>query len=250
MKSRDEFIRSVWEKSEKALAEEKNKGKEKADRIHFSLGKTRKSFLVAAAACMLLIAGTASLGGPQAIYEELFASGIDSAANESISEIEEQDFDSSVQDQETVCPSSGEATEDGSDSIVSSPTITADGTLNIEMLEDDALYEELRKQTDAASKSDDSVPGDLMDLLYLPLGVRIEDSEGNVLIDVSDEKGVLKYMKWFYRLPEADILTNEEMEESKEISRDYYKFIMNCSIGSNTAGADRIYWIKGDVRIP
>ena len=253
MKSRDEFVKSVWEKSEKALAEEKKKD----ENLRFfcrNKHKMSRTF-VAAAVCVLVVAGTVSIGGPEAIYENLFILGTDAAATESMFEKDEQEVQNSAMDREPVSHAAGDTADGETDSMDSSATITADGALDFAVLEDEALYGELKKQTEEALKSEDattpegSKSEDLQMYYFLPIGVRIEDFEGNLLVDVTDEESIKKYMKWFYLLPEEQVLTNEEFEKVENPSASY-KFTMDCSMGADTDSVDRNFWIQGDIQIP
>ncbi|MBQ1959353.1 MAG: hypothetical protein II354_02900 [Firmicutes bacterium] len=221
MKTRDDFIQSVWEKSEKALIEERRK---KVQR------RRRAGGLVAA--CLILVAGTTYALNPaflapgstdEAIYES------DNAEGEAVSS-----------------PTSSYGAPAGSDSA----EVSYDGAfVGSTKLSGEELYDAMRKETDAAEKSMDSKPGDLMAYYCLPVGVVIETPEGAALY-AGEEKEVMKYMKWFYSLPEDQIMTAEEYESLKEIPTGYYKFTMDQSIGADTESVDIVFWITGDVTLP
>ena len=231
MKTKDDFIQSIWEKSEKALIEERRK---KVQRRRWAGGL--------AAACLILVAGTTYALNPaflapdaaeEAMVEDMVVqeaeSGDDDAAGETIS-----------------TPSAQFGAPAGSDSA----EVSYDGAfVGSTKLSGEELYDAMRKETDAAEKSINSEPGDLMAYYCLPVGVVIETPEGAALY-AGEEKEVMKYMKWFYSLPEDQIMTAEEYESLKEIPTGYYKFTMDQSIGADTESVDIVYWITGDVTLP
>ncbi|MBQ4649333.1 MAG: hypothetical protein IJB73_01385 [Firmicutes bacterium] len=250
MKNRDEFIQSVWEKSEKALAEER--AQKARRRSIYKLG-------AAAAACFMLLAGAAGLGGPQAVYDSIFGVGSDSAAaGSAVMEGESADgsvYDIEVQDMENTAADGSDDMFHGADvydGATSMPSMALDGALNLGGLNDKELYGELQRQTEEASKSRDDSCKDLMAYVFLPTGIEIEcygDPDG-VAMYTADEDEIMKYMQWFGSLPENQVLTTEEFNNLKEIPTGYYKFTMDCSVDAETEGSDRVFWLIGEISLP
>lgn len=253
MKDRDEFIQSVWEKSEKAKAEE------------MAVKARRRSlykFGAAAAACAMLLAGAAGLGGPQAVYEGLFDVVSDSAAGNGMTEDGSTYSDefqhiemagTTADDQECVAPAEPGSTNDGSDSnSAAMPGMSLDGSLITDDLTDKDLYGQLREQAKSAQKTQESQVDGFMGYYFLPIGIEIESCGGPEAFAMytGDEGEVLKYMNWFYNLPEEQVLTTEEFQSLKEIPTGYYKFTMDCSMDAETEGSDRVYWLVGEICLP
>ncbi len=253
MKNRDEFLQSVWEKSERAIAEEKARKRR----------RRQAGGLAAAAACLALVIGITSGGGPAELFGDLLGgTSYDGAAVEMQDTEDEvmrsneavQHYDSAGTVPQDTC------TDDGAENYVSTaatdgtamPGMSYDGALITEDLNDEDLYGELRKQTEAAEKAQDSQPGSLMAYYCLPIGIEIEcygDPDG-IAMYTGDEKEVLEYMQWFYSIPEDQVLTTEEFESLNEIPTGYYKFTMDVSPGADTEGVDVVYWLVGDIRLP
>ena len=232
MKTRDDFIQSVWEKSEKAMLEERRKKLKKRSRMTWGL----------AAACLILVAGTTYALDPAFLTPDAAEEAM--VEDMTVQEAESGDYDAAGETIST--PSAQFGAPAGSDSA----EVSYDGAfVGATRLSDEELYDAMRKETDAAEKSMDSKPGALMAYYCLPVGVVIETPEGAALY-AGDEKEVLKYMKWFYSLSEHQIMTAEEYESLKEIPTGYYKFTMDQSIGADTESVDIVYWITGDVTLP
>ena len=264
MKNRDEFIQSVWEKSEKALEEER--AQKARRRSVYKLG-------AAAAACFMLLAGAAGLGGPQAVYDSIFGVGSDGAAADSavmegesaggsVYDTEMQDVVNTTSDQELGYPEDPDMYPDGGDDMIhgadvydgatSMPSMALDGALNMGGLDDKELYGELREQTKDAEKGKEDSDKDLMAYIFLPTGIEIECYGGpdGVAMYTADEDEIIKYMRWFGSLPEDQVLTTEEFNNLKEIPTGYYKFTMDCSVDAETEGSDRVFWLIGEISLP
>ena len=252
MKSRDDFIKSVWEKAEAEKA--RQTGEAGKARRRGRAGWTR--WAAAAAACMLLVAGAAGLGGPQAVYDSIFGVGSDHAAmgeaagnEDGSAAIELQDkekIEATVTDQDNTSPA------DPGDSTAAMPGMSYDGALVTDGLDDKKLYGELREQTKSAEEALDSEVGGLSSYYCLPVGVEIVSSGGDAAraMYAASEEEVMKYMKWFYSLPEEQVLTTEEFNSLEDIPTGYYKFTMDLSWGADTEDVDIVYWILGEVSLP
>lgn len=245
MKNRDDFINSVWEKSEKAMTEERaRKGR-----------RRQAGGLAACAACLALVIGITSGGGPAELLGDLLGgASSDEAFNEGVVMYDAESQDAyDVKDAAT-------SSDDGSEVPVS-PSCAGDTAVSLDgaptgalQMSDADLYGVLREETEAAEKSKDS---DIIGYFCLPIGVQIEDNNGSLLINTDAagneekcEELLLKYMKWFYSLPEDQVLTTEEFENLNEIPTGFYKFTMDFSLGADTEGVDRVFWLVGEVTLP
>ncbi|MBQ1958973.1 MAG: hypothetical protein II354_00970, partial [Firmicutes bacterium] len=272
LKTRDDFIKSVWKKAETAMAEEaRSELTEKAVQ-NGEAGKARRRgrtrwtrWAAAAAACMLLAAGAAGLGGPQAVYDSIFGVGSDSAAMGDAAGSAAEDggtYEQEIQDiymagttssdQDNGAPADSGTVPDGSDNVMAMPGMSYDGAFVPDGLNDKDLYGELREQTKSAEEALDSEVGGLMSYYCLPVGVEIQSSGGPEAwaMYATGEEEVMKYMKWFYSLPEEQVLTTEEFDNLKEIPTGYYKFTMDCSMDAETEGSDIVYWLVGEISLP
>ena len=243
MKTRDDFIKNVWEKAENARAAETVRRKQRRKVYTFA----------AAAACIALVVGVTM---PQDLQE-----AADQAYRPEVVYNSTVTMNDGVTDDGTGVPADamdgsaeGGADKDMADQNVAMPGMTFDGAIVTEKLDDKELYKELREQTKDADKVQSSDTQDqLMAYYCLPVGVIIESSvqpEGGFAMYAASEEEVLKYMKWFYNLPEEQVLTTEEFNNLKEIPTGYYKFTMDCSWGADTEGVDRVFWITGKVDLP
>lgn len=238
MKTRDDFMQSVWEKSEKAMAEERKK---KVQRRRWAGGL--------AAACLTLVIGITSAGGA----EELIAH-LSGAAFPDEAVIEVQDADNAAAGETVSSPTVQYGEPSGSDSVQADSAddmeVAYDGTLpGAAKLSNEELQEELRKGLEDAEKSKDN---DFLAYYCLPVGIEIAicTEKCREIERITGEAEVTEYMKWFYGLPEDQVLTDEEFQSLKEIPTGYYKFTMDLSWGADTEGVDLVYWIVGEVSLP
>ena len=243
MKNRDEFLQSVWEKSEKALAEEKRQ----------KIRQRKMGGFAAAAACLMLVAGVAGAGGMQGLTEDIFGgASTDEAMFVENQEVINGAIEATTSDDFAVGSTTYGTPADDADGAEKFQ-VTFDGASpGMAALSNAELYDVLREETEYAEKRKES---DFMGYFCLPIGVVIEDSTGSVIVDTDtgngdEEKLLLMYMQWFYSIPEEQVLTTEEFQSLKEIPTGYYKFTMDQSLGADTEGADRVFWITGEVSLP
>jgi len=237
LKNRDEFIQSVWEKSERAMAEEKARKRR----------RRQAGGMAAAAACLALVIGITSGGGPAELLGDLLGgtSSDEAAVNDALVM-----FEGEAQGADAVTAADDSDGEPVAPSCAGDAAVSCDGApAGVLKMSDAELYGLLREETEAAQKSEDS---DIMGYFCLPIGVEISIYTGDCseVMYENSEKGVMEYMQWLYSLPEDQVLTTEEFENLKEIPTGFYKFTMDFSLGADTEGVDRIFYITGEVTLP
>ena len=227
MKTRDEFIKSVREKSEIAMAEKEAARAEKKIKQ-----KKIMRWSVAAAACLVIAVGAGSIGsmvntGADGFMTEKYkADGADTAGTS----------DGAAMD------NTASTAELGGQSM---PTEPAKG------IYDDAA-------TDAEGTDMEESYGSVGKHLYmLPAGIVLEDLEECSELGITGDN-IAKYMEWFYNLPDEMKLTAEEYEEeyeeeckkTEQVRTIRYRFTMDFSQGEDKEGVDRIFYILDGVELP
>ena len=216
MKTRDEFIKSVREKSEIAIAEKE------AARADKKIKKKRIiSWSATAAACLVIAVGAGSIGTIGSIVNK----GTDGA-------------DTAVTSDGAAMESSTGTAELGGQTLPQEP---AKG------IYDDAV-------TDAEGRDMEKPYGTAGKHLYmLPAGIVLEDLETGDGLGITGDN-IAIYMDWFYNLPDEMKLTAEEYEEecnrAEPESTVRYRFTMDFSQGEDKEGVDRTFYIVDGVEMP
>ena len=216
MKTRDEFIKSVREKSEIAIAEKE------AARADKKIKKKRIiSWSATAAACLVIAVGAGSIGTIGSIVNK----GTDGA--------------------DTAGTSDGAAME--------SSTGTAElGGQTLPQEPAKGIYDDA--VTDAEGRDMEKPYGTAGKHLYmLPAGIVLEDLETGDGLGITGDN-IAIYMDWFYNLPDEMKLTAEEYEEecnrAEPKSTVRYRFTMDFSQGEDKEGVDRTFYIVDGVEMP
>ena len=216
MKTRDEFIKSVREKSEIAIAEKE------AARADKKIKKKRIiSWSATAAACLVIAVGAGSIGTIGSIVNK----GTDGA--------------------DTAGTSDGAAME--------SSTGTAElGGQTLPQEPAKGIYDDA--VTDAEGRDMEKPYGTAGKHLYmLPAGIVLEDLETGDGLGITGDN-IAIYMDWFYNLPDEMKLTAEEYEEecnrAEPESTVRYRFIMDFSQDDDTEGVDRTFYVVDGVELP
>ena len=216
MKTRDEFIKSVREKSEIAMAEKE------AARADKKIKKKRIiSWSATAAACLVIAVGAGSIGTIGSIVNK----GTDGA--------------------DTAGTSDGAAME--------SSTGTAElGGQTLPQEPAKGIYDDA--VTDAEGRDMEKPYGTAGKHLYmLPAGIVLEDLETGDGLGITGDN-IAIYMDWFYNLPDEMKLTAEEYEEecnrAEPESTVRYRFTMDLSQGEDKEGVDRTFYIVAGVELP
>ena len=216
MKTRDEFIKSVREKSEIAMAE-----KEAARADKKIKQKRIIRWSAAAAACFVIAVGAGSIGTIGSIVNK----GTDGA--------------------DTAGTSDGAAME--------SSTGTAElGGQTMPQEPAKGIYDDA--VTDAEGTDMEKPYGTAGKHLYmLPAGIVLEDLETGDGLGITGDN-IAIYMDWFYNLPDEMKLTAEEYEEecnrAEPESTVRYRFTMDFSQGEDKEGVDRTFYIVDGVEMP
>lgn len=216
MKTRDEFIKSVREKSEIAIAEKE------AARADKKIKKKRIiSWSATAAACLVIAVGAGSIGTIGSIVNK----GTDGA--------------------DTAGTSDGAAME--------SSTGTAElGGQTLPQEPAKGIYDDA--VTDAEGRDMEKPYGTAGKHLYmLPAGIVLEDLETGDGLGITGDN-IAIYMDWFYNLPDEMKLTTEEYEQeckkTEQVRTIRYRFTMDFSQGEDKEGVDRIFYIFDGVELP
>ena len=216
MKTRDEFIKSVREKSEIAMAEKE------AARADKKIKKKRIiSWSATAAACLVIAVGAGSIGTIGSIVNK----GTDGA--------------------DTAGTSDGAAMEGSTGTAeLGGQTMPQEPAKGIY---DDAV-------TDAEGTDMEKPYGTAGKHLYmLPAEIVLEDLEECSSLGITGDN-IAIYMDWFYNLPDGMKLTAEEYEEEcnrAEPERTVrYRFTMDFSQGEDEEGVDRVFYILDGVDLP
>ena len=216
MKTREEFIKSVREKSEIAIAEKE------AARADKKIKKKRIiSWSATAAACLVIAVGAGSIGTIGSIVNK----GTDGA--------------------DTAGTSDGAAME--------SSTGTAElGGQTMPQEPAKGIYDDA--VTDAEGTDMEKPYGTAGKHLYmLPAGIVLEDLETGDGLGITGDN-IAIYMDWFYNLPDEMKLTAEEYEEecnrAEPESTVRYRFTMDFSQGEDKEGVDRTFYIVDGVEMP
>ena len=216
MKTRDEFIKSVREKSEIAMAE-----KEAARADKKIKQKRIIRWSAAAAACFVIAVGAGGIGSIGSMVNKGY-DGADMAG---------------TSDGAAMKGSTGTA-ELGGQTMPQEP---AKG------IYDDAV-------TDAEGTDMEKPYGTAGKHLYmLPAGIVLEDLETGDGLGITGDN-IAIYMDWFYNLPDEMKLTAEEYEEecnrAEPESTVRYRFTMDFSQGEDKEGVDRTFYIVDGVEMP
>ena len=219
MKSREDFINSVWEKSQLAQEQERIRKDKHQQRYRILLRYGRYAAVVSA--CMIVGVG---LWSPD------------------FNSIDKSNGSGELAKQEsyTECNGADEIFDDNSSQIGS------DG-----FVEKGASFEsELRKE----SKKEYEYYYLPIAVEICEINVSDTDSEEKGAYEPLRLTGdsVIEAMEWFYKFPESSVYTQEEYEqlERKKIEGKIYKFTMDCSDGADSEGVDRIFYVLTESTLP
>ncbi len=212
MKDREAFIRSVWGKSQIALAEEKRK---KARR-------KKVTGFAAAAACIMLVVGTANLDKLQDMYNNSLAREFDDMASNYTDDGVDSHVESYAEQNNLNNKNSGENCTD-IDSVLSS-----DMSLEYDM---PTAFREL-------------------DITHIRR-ISLENMSESERLTINEEDKITEYMEWFYTLEDEQILNEEEFENLNDKPEEYCKFTIDKSLGEDTEEETLIYYyIVGEFKLP
>lgn len=216
MKSREEFIDSVWKKSQIVLETEEEACKWRSQRYRLLMSFGRHAAVVSA--CMILGAGLLS------------------SAFDNVDKLAEYNSESDINSKYDL---EKDSEKNSADKISNDDGAETSGDCFME------------KEAPSDSKCNAGKAGDEQISAYYALPVAVEICEiQNEGIDSYNSRritgdSVIDAVEWFYGLDDELVYTQEEYEKlNKEIIKGkIYKFTMDCSDGDDSEGVDRIYYL-------